>query len=168
MTGEPRYFDDYRYSRQEPVGIGEHAKPPSGRPYYVFVTTNSGIVVEEFDQHSAFSRLCYHPSEKQYHRRWSKERVADGTGAVVRDTDGSVVLYEKYQLSDVSCADGPLIRSETYTAEGRLIEVQDPIKVSETGYDLHVTDGCGKPKGTIRHRNVDKGEPVDIEEDWLE
>jgi hypothetical protein len=49
---------------------------------------------------------------------------------VVCDSDGSVVLFEKYFHLEEVCANGPLTRSETYNSQGRLIEVQEPHKLS--------------------------------------
>ena len=160
-----QYFEDYRWSNLQPTGMRRLGAPP-GTPYFRFMRHGEGVRVEEYDGRGAFVRLCHHPDDLRWKRDWRKERRADGHSAVVYDADDSVVLYERYEFLAETCADGPLVRSETFNVDGRLIETQEPQKVSHTAYDLYVKDSCGKLKGVIHHAGVDKGEPYDITEDW--
>ncbi|NKB72072.1 MAG: hypothetical protein GKR89_33760 [Candidatus Latescibacteria bacterium] len=168
VEGEAQYFADYRWSDRVPVGVDPLADPPQEQPYYKFVRRANGIHLEQYDARGDFVRLCHQPDDDRYYRRWHKERLAGDSSAVVCDDDGSVVRYEKYHYHDEHCADGPLISSDIFTVEGRLIERQQARKVSHTAYDLYVEDGCGKFKGIIHHAAVDRGEPYDISEDWVD
>ena len=161
-----QYFADYRWSNLAPTGIEPLDAPPAGQPYFRFVRYGEGMRVEEYDERGAFVRLCHHPDDLRWKKSWRKERRAGGRSAVVYDTDGAVMLYERYEFLSETCADGPLVRSETFNVDGRLIESQEPKKVSHTAYDLYVKDTCGKLKGVIHHAAVDRGEPYDITEDW--
>lgn len=116
---------------------------------------------------SGFAGLCHGPDDSGWDPGWQKERSADGTRATVRDPDGRVERHEEYTLLAQTCAGANLVRSALFNREGRLLAVQDPRRLSDTAYDIQVSDASGKLKCVIHHSEVDKGEPYAIVEDWV-
>ena len=163
MTG---WFEDYRWSNRSPVGVRQHTAPLQGVAHYLFIGTAADCRVEECDSSGHFVRLCYSPQDHYFDPSWQRDQTADGSSRVFRDGGGRVVRYETYERSGELCGDVPLLRTRIYNADGRLVELQDETKVSDTAYDIHVLDAAGKLKGIIHHSDVDAGEPYTISEEW--
>jgi hypothetical protein len=98
---------------------------------------------------------------------WSKKRSADNRSADVFDADGTLVRREYYEDTGEFVAGVALVNVKVVGAEGELICRHTDRPVSDTAYDIQVTDASGKLRGIIHHRDVDRGEPFTISEEWF-
>ena len=161
-----RDYEDYSWSNRVPVGEGALGGPCCGAPHFRFVTVEGGARVEQYGEHGQFLKLCYVPGDMDFPKSWQKERYEDGRRAAIRDEHGAVVRYETYAPLPEKVGAQTLVETCVYNAEGRLIMTMTERSVSPAAYDVEVTDCLGKPMGVIHHRDIDKGEPFTIDEDW--
>ena len=162
-----QYFRDYHWHHGIPAGDDPIESPRPGEGYFKFITPNLRPRVEQYDANGAFVRICYDPAERDKHARkirWHEDN--NHMGAVCLDTDGRVIRYEKYLF--LSHDEPSLVRAEIYTADGRLIEIHTPARVGTDGQDIAVTDALGKLRVILHHRELSKGEPAKITEEWTE
>lgn len=161
-----RWFEDYRWTDRSPAGVREYEARPENAVHYMFSTTETGLLVEQYDDAGHFVRLCYTPQDHHYDSTWHREESADGLSRVFRNADGRVVNHEAYELTGESCSSAPLMDGRVYKGDGRLLAVHDETRASETSCDIRVTDAAGKLRVVLHHSDIDRGEPVTIHEDW--
>ncbi len=72
-----RWFEDYRWSKQSPIGVGLYESSPVGVAHYRFTATDAGEFVEEYDATGHFVRVCYTPQDCCYDPSWHRELRMD-------------------------------------------------------------------------------------------
>lgn len=159
------YYEDYRWSNGQPLGIGRMDKPRMGNAFFKFIRSQTGVRVEHYDARRAFIGICHDPADRELGDRkiaWREEPMKGG--AVRLDASGRVRTYERYFI--LSKDEPPQVKAEIYNADGRLIATHTPRRLSETAEDIYVTDRLGKLKVILHHRGINKGEPCEIHEEW--
>jgi len=162
-----RWVKDSRFPTGRPVGVGPLDPPQIGAGFFKFIRLADGDRVEQYNQRGRFVRIVHDPADG--HPGTRKLRFQDKgitVAAVTVDDRGVVVTREAYSyLSDPNEA-LPLVKSEVYNADGRLLETHTPRRVGPAAEDIHVTDGLGKLKVIIHHEEMDKSKPVKGWEEW--
>ena len=162
-----RWVKDSRFPTGRPVGVGPLDPPQIGAGFFKFIRLADGDRVEQYNQRGRFVRIVHDPADG--HPGTRKLRFQDKgitVAAVTVDDRGVVVTREAYSyLSDPNEA-LPLVKSEVYNADGRLLETHTPRRVGPAAQDIHVTDGLGKLKVIIHHEEMDKSKPVKGWEEW--
>ena len=73
----------------------------------------------------------------------------------------------RYTPTGVYCGDVELLDVHMETPDGELIRRHETRRISDTAYDIHVTDADGKLEVVLHHSNVGLGEPHIIQEEWV-
>lgn len=167
------YFQDYRWGkdRRSPVGrpIGVPPVDPAqtGNGFFKFIRLGNGDRVEQYDRQGRFVQIIYDPADADRGTRKLQYQRDGRTAAAVRvDENGVVRTRETYSFLSSPEEPLPLVKAEVYNADGRLLEIHTPQRVGPTAEDIHVTDVLGKLKVILHHDQLDKGEPVRIQEEW--
>jgi len=171
----PLFFQDYRWVKDSrfptgrPVGVGPLDPPQIGAWFFKFIRLTEGDRVEQYNQRGRFVCIVHDPADGNHGTR--KLRFQDKGIAVAAagiDDRGVVLMREAYTYLSDPNEPLPLVKTEVYNADGRLIETHTPRRVGPAAQDIHVTDGLGKLKVIIHQEELDKGEPVKGWEEWAE
>lgn len=152
-----------------PVGEGSIDPAQTADGFFKFIPLEDGDRVEQYDDVGRFVRIIHDPADGD--RGTRKLRYQDGgqTVAAVRvDESGAVRIREMYTLLSDPGERFPLVKSEVYNADGRLLEIHTPNRVGPAAEDIYVTDVLGKLKVILHHEQLDKCEPVSIRAQWAE
>lgn len=105
---------------------------------------------------------------ERWQRDWHKVLAEDGRTAQILDGQGQVVEVEYYEFTGEECSGGPLVNVRVESAAGELVARHECHRISDTACDIHVFDAAGTLRVILHHSDIDKGEPVNIREQWLE
>lgn len=161
-----RYFADYQWRNKSPEGINEMPAPPQNGKYYKFISASHGVRVEQYDEAGKFLQLCFDPQDSIYKGKKSPVFVNGiKTMSYYIDEQDGITKYEKYEpLND---GPDPMVRCEVFSSDYRLIEVHNPVKISDTRQELHVYDAMGKLKLIIHCESDDGGPMQNVREEWM-